>query len=208
MSELIKLFTTFFRIGLFTFGGGYAMLPMLEREIVEKNNWSTRADILDYFAISQCIPGIIAANTATIIGYTRRRAWGALFATVGVISPSIIIITIIAAALSNFMDYQPVMSAFAGVRAGVTALIFAAAINLFKSNVLLKVSEKDQAAQPFLTQPKALKSKDGKSALFCRIVPLALCLAAFLIILLGASPAYVVVGAALLGLLLYGKVGM
>ena len=190
MSELIKLFTTFFRIGLFTFGGGYAMLPMLEREIVEKNNWSTRADLLDYFAISQCIPGVIAANTATIIGYTRRRAWGALFAAAGVITPSIIIITIIAAALSNFMELQPVMSAFAGVRAAVTALIFAAALNLFRSNVLLK-------------------SKDGKpgikSLLFRSAVPLTLCLTAFLIVLFGTSPVYVVIGAALIGVFLYGK---
>ena len=93
MGELLSLFRTFFSIGALTFGGGYAMLPMLQREVVEKHGWATEEELLNYFAIGQCTPGIIAVNTATFVGYRRRGVPGGIAATVGVVAPSLVIIT-------------------------------------------------------------------------------------------------------------------
>ena len=134
------LFSSFFRIGLFTFGGGYAMLPMLERECVESHPWATRDELLDYFAIAQCTPGVIAVNTATFIGSSERGALGAAVATFGVVCPSIIIILIIAALLTNFAHIPEVQYAFDGIRVAVAALILNAVIKLFKSNLKKPVS--------------------------------------------------------------------
>ena len=135
MQELWELYRTFFTIGALTFGGGYAMLPMLERELVEKHHWVTQEEILNYFAIGQCTPGIIAVNTATFVGYKRRRVIGGITTTLGVISPSLIIITLIAMLLANFMDIAWVQHAFAGIRVAVCALILSSVLKLFKSNV-------------------------------------------------------------------------
>ena len=135
MKELWDLYKSFFTIGGLTFGGGYAMLPMLEREIVEKHGWATRDEILDYFAIGQCTPGIIAVNTATFVGYKQRGVAGGIAATLGVISPSLIIITVIAALLKNFMDITWVQHAFAGIRVAVCALILSSVIKLAKGSV-------------------------------------------------------------------------
>ena len=96
MKELLDLYIAFFRIGGLTFGGGLAMLPMLKYELIEKRNWVTEEEILDYFAIGQCTPGIIAVNTATFVGHKKRGLAGAIFSTLGMISPSVIIITLIA----------------------------------------------------------------------------------------------------------------
>jgi len=135
MRLLWDLYRTFFVIGGLTFGGGYAMLPMLEREIVAKHGWSTREEILDYFAIGQCTPGIIAVNTATFVGYKQKGIPGGIFATLGVISPSMIIITLIAMLLEHFMEIAWVQHAFAGIRVAVCALIVASVIKLIKSGV-------------------------------------------------------------------------
>ena len=108
MQILWTLYRAFFMIGALTFGGGYAMLPMLEREIVAKHKWATQEEILDYFAIGQCTPGIIAVNTATFVGYKQKGIIGGIVATLGVVSPSIVIIMVIAAVLTNFMDARPV----------------------------------------------------------------------------------------------------
>ena len=97
MPLLLDLFCAFFRIGLFTFGGGYAMLPLLQREIVEKKKWATEEEMLDYFAVGQCTPGVIAVNTATFVGFKEKKLSGAIFATLGIVSPSLVIITVIAA---------------------------------------------------------------------------------------------------------------
>jgi len=95
MRQLWELFVSFFKIGLFTFGGGYAMLPMLQREIVDHHKWVTEEDVLDYYAIGQCTPGVIAVNTATFVG-TKLRGWiGGLVATAAVVTPSVIIISVI-----------------------------------------------------------------------------------------------------------------
>lgn len=135
IKEICELVVSFFKIGIMTFGGGYAMLPMLQRELVENRKWVTEEEILNYFAIGQCTPGVIAVNTATFVGYKRCKIPGAIFATIGVVLPSMIIITIIAAVLSNFAHIPAVQHAFAGIRIAVSALIVASVIKLIKTNV-------------------------------------------------------------------------
>jgi len=132
---LFDLFRAFFTIGALTFGGGYAMLPMLEREIVSRHKWATSEELLNYFAIGQCTPGIIAVNTATFVGYKVKGIIGGIIATLGVVAPSILIITVIALVLQNFMDIVWVQHAFAGIRVAVCALITISVVKLFKSNV-------------------------------------------------------------------------
>jgi chromate transporter len=132
---LADLFLTYFRVGAVTFGGGYAMIPILEREVVKKKNWVTEDELLDYYAISQCTPGVIAVNAATFVGYKMKGVLGAVFATLGVITPSIVIITIIANMLSIFSDNKYVESAFKGISIAVCALVFTTIVNLVKKNV-------------------------------------------------------------------------
>ena len=135
MKRLMDLFLTFFRIGGLTFGGGYAMLPMIQKEIVENKKWATEDEIIDYYAVGQCTPGVIAVNTATFIGFKIQGIWGAVSATLGVVAPSIIIITAIAALLSNFAEVEIVQHIFGGIRVAVVALIFASIIKIWKSSV-------------------------------------------------------------------------
>ncbi len=135
MKELAKVFTAFFKIGLFTFGGGYAMLPMIQKEIVEKHGWATDEEVMDYFAVGQCTPGIIAVNTATFIGYYRKGIVGSATATLGVVSPSLIIITVIAAFIQNYSDIPAVQCAFTGITAAVAVLIINAVVKLWKSGI-------------------------------------------------------------------------
>ena len=137
---LLDLFLTFFRIGVFTFGGGYAMLPMLQKELVDKKGWVTEEEILDYFAIGQCTPGVIAVNTATFVGFKMKKAAGGIVATLGVVAPSILIITIIAAVLSNFAHIPAVKNAFAGIRVAVCVLIINSVVKLLKKSVVDKLT--------------------------------------------------------------------
>jgi len=134
-TSLLVFYLAFFRIGLFTFGGGYAMLPMLIKEVVEKYKWTTEEELLDFFAISQSTPGIIAVNTATFIGMKYRGFKGALVATLGVISPSWLIITIIAKFLDLVKDNPMVESAFTGIRIVVVALILHSVIKMGKKAI-------------------------------------------------------------------------
>lgn len=136
MKTLFKLFTVFARIGGFTFGGGYAMLPMLQKEVVEKQKWATQEELMDYYAIGQCTPGVIAVNTATFVGTKIKGIPGAIFASLGVITPSIVIVGIIAAFISNFQELEVVQWAFAGIRAAVVALITSSVIKLAKKSVI------------------------------------------------------------------------
>ena len=138
MKELIKLFLAFAKIGAVTFGGGYAMLPMLQRDIVEKHGWVTEEELMDYFAIGQCTPGVIAVNTGTFVGYKIKGVLGGIFATLGVIFPSIVIITIISAFISNFSDMEIVKYAFNGIRVCVCVLIFNAVTKLAKNALVDK----------------------------------------------------------------------
>ncbi len=140
MPLLLDLFCAFFRIGLFTFGGGYAMLPLLQREIVEKKHWATEEELLDYFAVGQCTPGIIAVNTATFVGFKEKKLSGAIFATLGIVSPSLVIITVIAALLSNFAHIAAVQNAFAGIRVAVCVLILNSIVKLWKKSVVDKLT--------------------------------------------------------------------
>ena len=172
MKELWVMFCAFFRIGLFTFGGGYAMLPMLQREVVNRYAWATDEELMDCYAIGQCTPGVIAVNTATYVGYRRRGVIGGIVTTLGVITPSLIIITLIGALLARYMDNAYVVKAFAGIRVAVSALITASVIKLFKKNV-----------------------KDVWGIALC-------VLAFLFVAILGASPVYVTVGSALFGFIM------
>ena len=136
MNILIDLFLTFARIGICTFGGGYAMLPILQRELVENKKWSTETELADYYAVGQCTPGIIAVNTATFVGRSQAGIAGGIVATLGLVFPSLVIIMVIAAFLQNFMHLEIVIHAFNGVRAGVVALILSSVIKLFKNAVI------------------------------------------------------------------------
>ena len=140
MNELFDLFLTFARVGGLTFGGGYAMLPMLQQEVVGKRHWATEEEIMDYYAIGQCTPGIIAVNVTTFVGYKNRGVLGAIFSTAGMIFPSLIIITIIAAFLQNFTELEIVKHAFAGIRVCVGVLVLNAVQTLWKKGVVDKAT--------------------------------------------------------------------
>ena len=135
MKKLLELYCTFFRIGGLTFGGGMAMLPMLKREIVEKYGWATEEELLDIYAIGQCTPGVIAVNTSTYIGYQQGKLVGSIFATLGMISPSLIIISLIASILKEFMALPIVLHALAGIRITVCALMLNTVFSLMKSGI-------------------------------------------------------------------------
>jgi len=169
MNELLNMFLVFAKVGVTTFGGGYAMLPILQREIVEARGWATEEELADYFAIGQCTPGVIAVNTATFIGYKRRGILGGIFATLGVVFPSIVIITVIAAFLKNFADFQIVKNAFAGIRVAVCVLILNAVVKLFKKSIIDKYTV----------------------AIFCVVLAIS--------VFTGISPVFFVIAAALCG---------
>ena len=136
MNLLLELYWTFIKIGCVTFGGGYAMLPILERELVEKRHWTTMDDLRDYFAIGQCTPGIIAMNVSTFIGEKRGGVKGAVAASLGFLTGPIIIILVIAMCLTNFATLPVVQHAFAGIRVCVCVLIVQAVLRLWKKSVV------------------------------------------------------------------------
>ena len=133
--NLFALFIAFAKVGVMTFGGGYAMIPILEREIVDKHGWASSEELMDYYAVGQCTPGVIAVNTATFIGQKCAGTVGGVVATLGVVFPSLVIICVIAGILTNFADIPAVKSAFAGIRVCVCVLIFNAGVKLWKSAV-------------------------------------------------------------------------
>jgi len=138
MKELLMLFIAFAKIGAVTFGGGYAMLPILQRDIVAKHKWATEDELLDYFAIGQCTPGVIAVNTATFVGYKQKGILGGIFATLGVVFPSIVIITIITAFVKNYAEIEMVRYALNGIRICVCVLILNSILKLAKSSLIDK----------------------------------------------------------------------
>ena len=135
MKMLWDLFFSFFKVGLFTFGGGAAMLPLLQDEFVTRRKWVSERELMDFYAIGQCTPGIIALNTATFIGYKKKGKSGAIVATLGIVMPSLIIIMLIASMLANFMHEKYVAHAFAGIRVVVVALVLDAVVRLWKQGV-------------------------------------------------------------------------
>lgn len=129
--KLLSLFCVFFKIGLFTFGGGYAMIPLIQRETVRNKKWITDDDVLEMVAIAESTPGSIAVNIATFVGYRIAGVLGAFFATVGVVLPSFAVILLISFAINEFQNIPTVQYAFKGIRAGVLALIIHALFNLY-----------------------------------------------------------------------------
>ena len=140
MKELWDLFWTFAKMGAVTFGGGYAMLPILQREIVEKRSWATEEEIMDYYAVGQCTPGIIAVNVATFIGQKLRGVSGGIVATLGIVFPSLVIISILAGLIQNFAHIPVVINAFAGIQVCVCVLIFNAVRKLLKKAIVDKAT--------------------------------------------------------------------
>ena len=138
MKELVEMFLVFAKIGVMTFGGGYAMLPILQRELVEKRDWVTEEELMDYFAIGQCTPGIIAVNTATFIGQKRRGNIGGIAATLGVVFPSLVIISILSGFIAGFAHIPWVQNAFAGIQVCVCVLIINGTMKLLKKAVIDK----------------------------------------------------------------------
>lgn len=128
------LFMTFFKIGLFTFGGGYAMISLIQKEVVDTKHWITDDDILDIIAIAESTPGPIAINASTFVGYKTSGFWGAFFATLGVVLPSFAIITVISYFLEQFEHFEPVKFAFNGIRAGILVLIIKALMSMYKKS--------------------------------------------------------------------------
>ena len=136
LKKYLEYYLTWFRIGLFTFGGGYAMLPMIEKEVIERHHWTTEDEVMNYYAIAQCTPGVIAVNVSTFVGYFQSGVLGALVSTLGVISPSILIISAIAGILTSFSDLAVVQHALAGIRIAVCILMSTSIIKLFKKGVV------------------------------------------------------------------------
>ena len=130
-----SLFASFFKIGLVTFGGGLAMLPILKRDLVDSKGWLTENEILDYFAIGQSTPGIIAVNVATFVGYKRAGVIGSIFSTSGIVFPSLIIISLIAAFVSNFNELVWVQKALKGINVAVSVLLVKAVFSFGKKTV-------------------------------------------------------------------------
>ena len=138
MNLLLDMFLTFAKVGVMTFGGGYAMLPILQREVVENKGWATEEELADYFAIGQCTPGVIAVNTATFIGQKLKGIPGGIAATLGVVFPSLIIISLLAGVIEAFSHIVWVQNAFGGIRVCVCVLILNAVVKLFKKAVVDK----------------------------------------------------------------------
>ena len=136
MKKLLQLYLIFFKLGIVNFGGGYALLPLLQKELVENYKWATDEEIIDYYAIGQCTPGAIAINVSTFIGYKVKGVLGGIAATLGFISPAFIIIFVIGTILSNFSDIPQVQSAFKAIRVCVFVLILSAILKLKKKSVV------------------------------------------------------------------------
>lgn len=132
MKKIYNLFFTFFKIGAFTFGGGYAMIPLMQREVVDKNKWITEEEMMDIVAIGESTPGPISINVATFVGYKLHKFWGAFFSTLGIVLPSFIVILIISYFLNDFMEIEIVRYAFSGIRVAIIALIIKALYSMYK----------------------------------------------------------------------------
>ena len=172
-TSLWSLFITFAKVGVMTFGGGYAMLPILEREVVTNRGWATSEEMLDYYAIGQCTPGIIAVNVATFTGIKERGFLGGVVAILGILFPSVLIITSLASVLQLFQDNVYVQKAFGGIRIAVCALIASTVINLARKTI--------------------------KSIIAAVITIAALCLELFL----GVSPVIIVASTIVFGIIMY-----
>lgn len=138
MKDLLELFFVFMKIGSVAFGGGYAMLPILQKEFVEKRHWVNDQELVDYFAVGQCTPGVIAVNVSTFIGHKRKGVIGGIVATLGFVIIPIILLLVIATFLNHFSEYSLVKNAFAGIRVVVCILILNAIERLWKKSIVNK----------------------------------------------------------------------
>lgn len=177
LNECLVLFKTFFKIGLFTFGGGYAMIPLIHKEIIENHHWIEDDDMLDIIAIAESTPGPISVNTATFVGYKVSGVLGSMFATLGLVLPSLVIIFIISLFFEQFMAIEWVKKAFKGIMAAVTVLILNAAIKLSKP------------------------LKENKNYIFN--ILLILVAAIISLLLVDVSSIFIILGGAVIGLLYY-----
>jgi chromate transporter len=192
MKELIDLFITFLKMGCITFGGGYAMMPALEREIIGKRGWITMDETLDYYAIAQVTPGIIAVNMSTFIGCKRKGAAGGAVATIGFVLPGITLVTALALCVARFADYPPVQRAFTGVRTAAGALILSTVVKLCAG---------------FFTQKSGGAAHDlakNRAAWRMRLAFLIFLLTFLLSVFGGVGPVPLVIAAGLAGFFLYG----
>ncbi len=135
LRQFLELYFAFFKIGAFTFGGGLAMMPIMQRELIERRGWITEEELIDYFAIGQSTPGIIAVNVATFVGYKRLGWLGGIIGTVGVVSPSLIIIMILAGAISSVDKYPFAQKALRGINVGVAALLTSVIVKFSKKTI-------------------------------------------------------------------------
>jgi chromate transporter len=133
--KLLELFFVFARMSAVTIGGGYVMFPLMKSEVVDSKDWITDEEMVDYYALGQSIPGIIAMNTATLIGYRKRGAAGALVSAVGMATPSVVVILLVTAFLAPYFDHPWVQKAFAGIRAAVVAMILVAVWQVGKKSI-------------------------------------------------------------------------
>lgn len=133
MSILLKLFLTFFKVGLFTFGGGYAMISVIENACVENEKWLTKDEMLNIIVLAESTPGPISVNTATYVGFLQKGTLGSIFATFGLILPSFLIIYFISLYFDNFLEISLISSAFKGIKIGVGVMIFDAGLNMYKN---------------------------------------------------------------------------
>lgn len=136
MKKLVGLYFLFFKLGLVNFGGGYALLPLLQKELVEKRGWATEEELADYYAVGQCTPGAIAVNVATFIGYKIKGILGGIVSTLGFVSPAFIIIFLIAIAFNHFAEYEIVQHALHGINVCVVILIISAITKLSKKSII------------------------------------------------------------------------
>ena len=135
LKDLFTIYFAFFKVGAFTFGGGLAMMPMLQKELIEKKQWLTEEELIDYYAVGQSTPGIIAVNVATFVGYKKSGILGGIFGTLGIISPSLIIIMILANLINSISDYPIVQKALTGINVAVAALLTSVIINFAKKTI-------------------------------------------------------------------------
>lgn len=135
MNIFLELLISFVKIGFLTIGGGYVMLPMMQSELIDKKHWITEEELLDYYAVGQSTPGIIAVNVATFVGYKKAGVTGGIVATLGIISPSLIIITALAGVIQSIDQYPNVQKAMSGINVAVCALITDATLNFIKKGV-------------------------------------------------------------------------
>ena len=135
LKDLFTIYFAFFKVGAFTFGGGLAMMPMLQKELIEKKQWLTEEELIDYYAVGQSTPGIIAVKVATFVGYKRSGILGGIFGTLGIISPSLIIIMILANLINSISDYPIVQKALTGINVAVAALLTSVIINFAKKTI-------------------------------------------------------------------------